>query len=50
MGRLALITVGGNSLIKNQKHKSVEDQNRVVCETVVHIVDIVEAGTHIYHR
>lgn len=42
MGELALIAIGGNSLIKNQKHKTVQDQYNAICETAVHVVDIVE--------
>jgi len=44
MGELALIAIGGNSLIKNQKHKTVQDQYNAICETAVHVVDIVEKG------
>ena len=44
MGELALIAFGGNSLIKNQKHITVEDQYRAICETAVHVVDIIEKG------
>ena len=44
MGELALIAIGGNSLIKNQKHITVQDQYRAICETAVHVVDIIEKG------
>ena len=44
MGELALIAIGGNSLIKNQKHVTVQDQYRAICETSVHVVDIIEQG------
>jgi carbamate kinase len=44
MGGLALIAIGGNSLIKDEEHKTVEDQYRAVCETTDHVVDIIEAG------
>lgn len=44
MSELALIAIGGNSLIKNQEHETVEDQYNAICETAVHIVDIVEEG------
>jgi len=44
MGELVLIAVGGNSLIKDAQHKTVQDQYRAVCETAVHIVDIIEEG------
>lgn len=42
MGELALIAIGGNSLIKNEKHKTVQDQYNAICETAIHIVDIVQ--------
>jgi carbamate kinase len=44
MEELALIAIGGNSLIKNEKHKTVQDQYNAICETAVHIVDIVQKG------
>ena len=44
MGGLAIIAIGGNSLIKDKDHKTVEDQYRAICETAVHIVDIIEMG------
>ena len=44
MGELALIAIGGNSLIKNQKHITVQDQYRAICETAVHVVEIIEKG------
>ncbi len=44
MGELALIAVGGNSLIKNKDHLTVQDQYMAICETAGHIVDIIEEG------
>jgi carbamate kinase len=44
MGKLALIAIGGNSLIKNQNNVTVENQFKLICETAVHVVDIVEQG------
>ena len=41
---LALIAVGGNSLIADREHMTVEDQYKAVCETAEHITDLVEAG------
>ncbi len=41
---LALIAVGGNSLIADREHMTVEDQYKAVCETAEHIADLVEAG------
>ena len=44
MAKLAVIAVGGNSLIKDDKHVSVEDQEQALRETAHHIADMVEAG------
>ncbi|OQY35495.1 MAG: carbamate kinase [Spirochaetaceae bacterium 4572_59] len=44
MKKLALIAVGGNSLISDKEHMRVEDQYSAVCETSRHIADLVEAG------
>ncbi len=44
MSKLAVIAIGGNSLIKDKAHQFVEDQYKAVCETVSHIVDIIELG------
>ncbi len=42
--KVAVIAVGGNSLIKDAKRVSVEDQEQALRETSFHIVDMVEAG------
>src|SRR5215208_1934406 len=42
--KLAVIAVGGNSLIRDSKRVSVEDQVEALRETAHHIVDMVEAG------
>src|SRR5512142_1906819 len=44
MSKLAVIAVGGNSLIKDNKNVSVEDQEQALRETAHHIADIIEAG------
>ncbi len=44
MPKLVVIAIGGNSLIKDPQHQSVEDQYAAICETVRHIVDIIEDG------
>jgi carbamate kinase len=44
MSKLAVIAVGGNSLIKDDKHVTVEDQEQALRETAQHIVDMIEAG------
>jgi len=44
MGKVAVVAVGGNSLIKDAKHQSVEDQYNAVCETSSNIADMIELG------
>ena len=39
-----VIAIGGNSLIKDDQHRSVPDQYAAVVETARHIVDLVESG------
>ena len=40
----AVIAIGGNSLIKDKQHQTVEDQYQAAKETCFHIADIIEAG------
>jgi carbamate kinase len=42
--KIAVIAIGGNSLIKDVKHQSVEDQYDAARETCIHIADMIEAG------
>jgi len=35
MGELAIVAIGGNSLVKDRDHTSVEDQYNAICETAV---------------
>ncbi len=42
--KLAVIAIGGNSLIKDEQHKTVEDQYQAAKETCYHIADMIEAG------
>ena len=44
MTKLAVIAIGGNSLIKDEAHKTVEDQYLAAKETSIHIADMIEAG------
>ena len=44
MSKLAVVAIGGNSLIKDEKRKSVEDQYDAAKETTFHIADMIEAG------
>jgi carbamate kinase len=42
--KLAVVAIGGNALIKDDKHVSVEDQEVALRETAVHLADMIEAG------
>jgi carbamate kinase len=42
--RVAVVAIGGNSLIKDTQHGSVEDQYEAAKETTRHIADMIEAG------
>jgi len=42
--KTAVIAIGGNSLIKDEKHMSVPDQYAAVVETARHITDLIERG------
>ena len=44
MGKLVVVAIGGNSLIKDPEHQSVADQYAAICETTGYIVDIIEDG------
>lgn len=44
MTKLAVVAIGGNALIKDDKHVTVEDQEIALRETSVHLVDMIEAG------
>ena len=42
MSKLAVLAIGGNSLIKDKQHEKVEDQYDAVCETAKHIAGLIE--------
>jgi len=44
MTKLAVVAIGGNSLIKDKAHQSVEDQYQAAKETTYHIADMIEQG------
>ena len=47
MSKLAVVAIGGNSLIKDEAHKSVPDQLNAVRETAVHIAGMIEDGWNV---
>jgi len=42
--KVAVVAIGGNSLIKDKNRQTVEDQYEAAKETTYHIADMVEAG------
>jgi len=42
--RVAVVAIGGNSLIKDKQHQTVEDQYQAAKETCRHIADMIEQG------
>jgi carbamate kinase len=42
--KIAVVAIGGNSLIKDKHHQTVEDQYQAAKETTEHIADMIEAG------
>jgi carbamate kinase len=42
--KVAVVAIGGNSLIKDKQHQSVEDQYQAAKETTEHIADMIEEG------
>jgi len=42
--KIAVIAVGGNSLIKDKKHKSIPDQYQAAKETSSHISKMISSG------
>lgn len=45
--KLAVIAIGGNSLISEKDKKSVEDQYDAICKTVTHIADVIDSGVQV---
>jgi carbamate kinase len=44
MGKVAVVAIGGNSLIKDDQHRTVPDQFAATRETAVHIAEMIKSG------
>ncbi|MDI6868949.1 MAG: carbamate kinase [Coprothermobacterota bacterium] len=44
MSKVAVVAIGGNSLIKDEKHQTVEDQYQAAKETCYYIADMIQEG------
>jgi carbamate kinase len=47
MKKLAVIAIGGNSLIKDNNNVTVADQYIAICETAKHIADLIQGGYNV---
>lgn len=45
--KVAVIAIGGNSLIKDEQHRSVEDQYQAAKETCAHIATMIKDGWNV---
>jgi carbamate kinase len=46
-GRVAVVAIGGNSLIKDARHQTVPDQYLAAHETIEHIVSMIKDGWNV---
>ena len=44
MGKIAVVAIGGNSLIKDKDHQTVPDQFETTKQTCIHIAGMIEKG------
>ena len=42
--KVAVVAIGGNSLIRDPQHQTVEDQEEALRDTAHHLADMIEAG------
>ena len=42
--RIAVVAIGGNSLIKDKNHQTLPDQYKAAHETCIHIVGMIKQG------
>ncbi|WP_144554979.1 carbamate kinase [Bacillus sp. X1(2014)] len=47
MGKLVIVAIGGNSLVRDNGRDTVQDQYEAVCETAVNIADMVAEGFNV---
>src|SRR5215510_4802450 len=47
MSKVAVVAVGGNSLILDEKHKTVHDQYVAAGESMKHIADMIQSGWNV---
>lgn len=42
--KIAVIAIGGNSLVKDKEHRAIEDQYNAIAETSRHIANLIDQG------
>jgi carbamate kinase len=47
MRKVAVVAIGGNSLIKDQKHETVSDQFEAIRETCAHVASMIKQGWNV---
>lgn len=47
MNKIAVVAIGGNSLIKDECHQTISDQYEAICETCRHIPALIKFGYQI---
>ncbi|WP_019637900.1 carbamate kinase family protein [Paenibacillus fonticola] len=47
MGKLVVVAIGGNSLVKGNEHDTIQDQYEAVCGIAANIADMVEEGCEV---
>lgn len=47
MRKIAVVAIGGNSLIKDQRHQTVADQLKAIRQTCAHIAGMIEQGWNV---
>jgi carbamate kinase len=46
-GRVAVVAIGGNSLIKDARHQTVADQYQAAHQTTDHILSMIKEGWNV---
>ncbi len=47
MRKIAVVAIGGNSLIKDEEHETISDQFEAIRKTCVHIASMIEQGWNV---
>ena len=50
MGKLVVVAIGGNSLIKENEHVTLASLYVAICETAKHIADLIQSGYYSFEQ